>query len=100
MKKSILPLILFFSMALTVMAQNPVASPDTTSLKGNLKAFEKEAAIHILNKASNTLYNSSNQNTTAQNTALLKELEALLQLLNERFTKEAPAQPADKPKKP
>lgn len=74
------------------------ASPAPEVFKAELKAEEKEAVLNILNTSKITLLKSANSNTTEQNLQLIKSIEDVMQLINERFQKVSETD-KDKPKK-
>lgn len=110
MKKSITTLFAIVLLAFTAgsiqaqtkPADEPVktevqkASPAPEIFKAELKAQEKEAVLNILNTSKITIMRSSNSNTTEQNLQLIKSIEDVMQLINERFQK---VPETDKPKK-
>lgn len=62
-------------------------SPAPEVFKAELKAEEREAVLNILNTSKITLLKSANSNTTEQNLHLIKSIEYVMNLINERFQK-------------
>lgn len=77
-----------------VKQENPAADV----FRAELKAEEKEAVLNILNSSKITILRSSNSNTTEQNLQLIRGIEDVMKLINERFQKVAEPD-KDKPKK-
>lgn len=90
--------------AQTKSAAEPVKSevkqsvPEKEVFKAELKADEKESVLNILNASKITLLKSANSNTTEQNLQLIKGIEDVMQLINERFQKVTAEDPKVKPK--
>lgn len=107
MKKSILFLLACFLLIIATQSiqaqtkQEPVKSgiqaPVPDVFKAELSAEEKEIVMSILNGSKLTLLRSSNTNTTEQNLQLLRGIEDVMKLLNERFQKVIPEE-KNKPK--
>lgn len=74
------------------------ASPTPEVFKAELKAEEKEAVLNILNTSKITILKSANSNTTEQNLQLIRGIEDVMNLINERFQKVSETD-KDKPKK-